>query len=314
MPTRALALPLLLAAALACRPRADPRLVGQPIAQRTWVSPLHRDHPLVGRIYDPRAKGFVDEGALSAAVAGADFVLLGEVHDNVDHHLLQARLLRAVLASGKRPALAFEMLTADQQPAVDAALARAPKDPDALAKAVDWKHSRWPPFEEYRPIIAAGLEAGLPIVGANLPRDAMHAIVMKGESALDPALREKLARDEPVPPAILASLRDEMKASHCGGLPDAMVAPTPISAYLHAASMVKVGVYIFARGLVSAVMQTGGLLKDLTVRETLRLTASLYAVSRPVDEVLDRLKAFSLIPDSEARNAKDQSLACKRAP
>lgn len=35
-------------------------------------------------------------------------------------------------------------------------------------------------------------------------------------------------------------------------LPDAMVAPTPISAYLHAASMVKVGVYIFARGLVSA--------------------------------------------------------------
>lgn len=35
-------------------------------------------------------------------------------------------------------------------------------------------------------------------------------------------------------------------------LPDAMVAPTPISAYLHAASMVKVGVYILARSLVSA--------------------------------------------------------------
>ena len=35
-------------------------------------------------------------------------------------------------------------------------------------------------------------------------------------------------------------------------LPDAMVAPTPISAYLHAAAMVKVGVYIFARGLLAA--------------------------------------------------------------
>lgn len=35
-------------------------------------------------------------------------------------------------------------------------------------------------------------------------------------------------------------------------LPDAMVAPTPISAYLHAASMVKVGVYIFARCIASA--------------------------------------------------------------
>ncbi len=35
-------------------------------------------------------------------------------------------------------------------------------------------------------------------------------------------------------------------------LPAAMVAPTPVSAYLHAASMVKVGVYIFARCLVEA--------------------------------------------------------------
>ena len=41
-----------------------------------------------------------------------------------------------------------------------------------------------------------------------------------------------------------------------------------------------------ARGLVSAVMQTGGLLKDLTVRETVAYTASLFADSRPVDDVL----------------------------
>ncbi|BES17382.1 hydrogenase 4 subunit HyfD [Escherichia fergusonii] len=33
-------------------------------------------------------------------------------------------------------------------------------------------------------------------------------------------------------------------------LPDAMEAPTPISAYLHAASMVKVGVYIYARAIL----------------------------------------------------------------
>ena len=39
-------------------------------------------------------------------------------------------------------------------------------------------------------------------------------------------------------------------------------------------------------GLISAVMQTGGLLKDLTVEETLRLTASLFGNTRPVAEVL----------------------------
>ena len=42
------------------------------------------------------------------------------------------------------------------------------------------------------------------------------------------------------------------------------------------------------RGLVSAVMQTGGLLRDLTVAETVQYTASLFAVSRPVGEVLER--------------------------
>jgi ABC-2 type transport system ATP-binding protein len=41
-----------------------------------------------------------------------------------------------------------------------------------------------------------------------------------------------------------------------------------------------------ARGLVSAVMQTGGLLKDLSVRETVAYTASLFAETTPVDEVL----------------------------
>ncbi len=42
------------------------------------------------------------------------------------------------------------------------------------------------------------------------------------------------------------------------------------------------------RGLVSAVLQSGGLLKDLTVRETVRLTSTLFANSRPVAEVINR--------------------------
>lgn len=43
-----------------------------------------------------------------------------------------------------------------------------------------------------------------------------------------------------------------------------------------------------SHGLVSAVLQTGGLLKDITVRETLALTASLFVDTRPIDEVMQR--------------------------
>jgi len=41
-----------------------------------------------------------------------------------------------------------------------------------------------------------------------------------------------------------------------------------------------------SRGLVSAVMQTGGLLKDLSVRETVAYTASLFVDTEPVEQVL----------------------------
>src|SRR3954463_14572979 len=41
-----------------------------------------------------------------------------------------------------------------------------------------------------------------------------------------------------------------------------------------------------ARGLVSAVMQTGGLLQDLSVRESVAYMASLFADTAPVDDVL----------------------------
>ncbi|HEX7743987.1 MAG TPA: ABC transporter ATP-binding protein, partial [Micromonosporaceae bacterium] len=43
-----------------------------------------------------------------------------------------------------------------------------------------------------------------------------------------------------------------------------------------------------AHGRIAAVMQTGGLLKDLTVAETVRMTASFFSHARSVGEVLER--------------------------
>ena len=41
-------------------------------------------------------------------------------------------------------------------------------------------------------------------------------------------------------------------------------------------------------GRISAVLQTGGLLRDLTARETVRMIASTFPEHRPVDEVIER--------------------------
>ena len=47
-------------------------------------------------------------------------------------------------------------------------------------------------------------------------------------------------------------------------------------------------------GRVAAVLQSGGLLRDLTVGETVELVSSFYAAPRPSDEVLERAGIASL--------------------
>lgn len=191
----------------------------------TWRSPLHRDHPLVGRIWDVRRGQWVDEPALLEDLSRARFVLLGERHDNADHHRLQAELVRRLTDSGRKPVLAFEMLDVEQQPAVDASLARAPQDPDALAQAVAWDKSGWPDWSLYRPIFAVGTERGLPIIGANLPRSQVKELVMRGPEALPQETWARLGLDTPLPEDVARAMRAEMHESHCGHLPEAMLDP-----------------------------------------------------------------------------------------
>ncbi|MBZ4416898.1 ChaN family lipoprotein [Myxococcus sp. RHST-1-4] len=190
-----------------------------------WQSPLHRDHPLAGRIWDVKAGRFVDEAELLRALREARFVVLGERHDQPDHHRLQAKLVRALGSGARKPVLAFEMLDVEQQPAVDASLARAPRDVDALALAVDWSRSGWPDWTLYRPVFAAGLEAGLPVVAANLPRAQVRELVKRGPEALPAPLRARLALDTPLPEDVARDMREEQDRAHCGHLPAELLGP-----------------------------------------------------------------------------------------
>ena len=64
------------------------------------------------------------------------------------------------------------------------------------------------------------------------------------------------------------------------------------------------------KGLVSAVMQTGGLLKDLTVAETVQYTAGLFAVSRPVGEVLERAGITAIAAAGSGSARGESSSGC----
>lgn len=190
-----------------------------------WTAPHGRDDPRVGRILDVARGSWVDEATLLDVLATADFVLLGERHDHPDHHGLQARILRALVARGRRPAVAFEMLDADDASAIEAVEAMADGDTAtraaALREAVAWDQSGWPDWALYAPVFEAALAEALPIVPANLARAELHAIGRGGAAALAPERRAQLGLDEPADPDEFRALAEQIREAHCGHAPDA---------------------------------------------------------------------------------------------
>lgn len=188
-----------------------------------WRSALGRDHPLAGRLWAVREAQFISPETLIARLAGARFALLGEGHENADHHRLQAWVVAALARAGRRPAIAFEMLTLDQAPLLERHLAASPRDAAGLGEAVGWGRSGWPPWPLYQPIAEAALAAGLPLAAANLSRATTDAVRGGGLTALGPSLVDGLALGEPLPPAVRARMATEIDEAHCGYAPPAMV-------------------------------------------------------------------------------------------
>jgi uncharacterized iron-regulated protein len=189
-----------------------------------WQAPLGRDHPLTGRVWDVGAARFVEPTALAQRVSRARYVLLGEKHDNPDHHRLQAALVRALATAGRRPAVAFEMLDTAQAPALARHLAASPRDAAGIGDAVDWKNSGWPPWPVYEPIAQAALDGAMPILAANLPSTMIAAVARGDASALPASLVATYALDRPLPSQAEADMAVEIREAHCGHANDRMIA------------------------------------------------------------------------------------------
>lgn len=187
------------------------------------MSSLDRNHPLVGRIWDVERQRFVSEETLTRAVVQTPLIGLGEQHDNADHHLLQARILSALIGRGRVPGVVFEMLDHDEQPVVTRALSEHPRDSDALAEAVDWAHSGWPAWSLYRPVFAVAVGNGLPIVAGGIGREAAMRLAEAGWPAVAPELISTFDLRAELPPRVQDALRAEMRDAHCGLLPDSML-------------------------------------------------------------------------------------------
>ncbi len=211
-----------------------------------------------------------DPQALAEAMRGAAVVLLGEVHDNAAQHALRADALARLLATGARPALAFEQFDRERQADLDRARREYPGDVDALiGRAAPGSGWDW---ALYRPFLRLALDHDLPIVAANLSRADASRVIREGFGAVfDAPAREALGLDA-LPAAVAAAHEREVDDGHCGLMPAAMLAPMARAQIARDAALAAAIAPHAARGVV-LLTGNGHARRDIGV--TLWLPASL---------------------------------------
>jgi uncharacterized iron-regulated protein len=189
-----------------------------------WQETVSRDHPLVGRAWSAADGAFLDPTALTAALARADFLLLGEVHDNADAHALQGWAIRRRTEAASKFGVVFEHIRTDQQTAL-AEIGKLGRvaTPQELFSQLDWSKGGWPADTKFAALFSAVLEPRLPIYAANPSRQQVRAVARGEEGALPAVERTRILLDAPWDKPLADALYNELKGSHCGAMPESAV-------------------------------------------------------------------------------------------
>ena len=237
---------LFLALLFANGAHADTLLVA---VQPKVVQPLI-GHPLIEKIWNMNNRRFMDEAALLAMMGKADVLLLGETHDNPQHHDLQLKLLKARIESGARPALLMEQLDTESQPALDLALADS--DPaEALNTATGL--ITFTDRQFYRPFLATAIDNKLPVIAANISSRQLQPVIWNGFAAYDAAALKRMAVEEVWSDSRQTYMLSHIGGAHCGQIRDELRAGLTRSQRLRDALMADAAVSSIGRGIVAIV-------------------------------------------------------------
>lgn len=157
----------------------------------------------------------VAHGALIAEVAGRDVVLLGERHEEADHHRWQLHTLAALHAQRPRMAIGFEVFPRRVQPVLDRWVAGELTAQQFLAE-VQWEKVWNLSAELYLPLFEFARLHRIPMLALNVERSLTKEVSAQGWDAVPESEREGVSRPAPAPQAYvdeLARVHKEHKAA-----------------------------------------------------------------------------------------------------
>jgi uncharacterized iron-regulated protein len=165
------------------------------------------------------AGGLAQPPAWRSRLAGDTIALLGEVHDNPEHHRQRTDVLRHAIEAGWRPALVMEQFDLDRQADIDRSRTERPRDAEHLVAQAAGPRSGWD-WAQYRPLVALALQYDLPLVAGNLPRAQAMRLAREGYDAVLGAERTReLGLHRAADPAWQVAQEAEIDHGHCGAMP-----------------------------------------------------------------------------------------------
>ena len=179
-------------------------------------------NPLIGKIWSVKDQQFVTPEKMTESLVEYAYILLGEIHDNPTHHLLQAWILQNVTGDGDS-ALVMEMIRSEQDEALQKYLSSPLPNAKGFGPAIQWEKSGWPKWEYYQPIVEVALKKHMSIFTASPSKENTRKIARLGKTSIPQNELVQLALDKPLGNDLDAALNEEIKTSHCDLLPENMI-------------------------------------------------------------------------------------------
>ena len=167
--------------------------------------PPPRACPAAGTWMDPANGRRLSHQDVVARAATAEIVLLGEAHDQADHHRWQLSVLAGLLAQTDDLAIGFESFPRSVQPALDTWV-EGGWSGDTFLKEARWSEVWGMEPGLYLPLFDFARLYRLPMVALNVERSLVSRVGQEGWTAVPAAEREGLGDPKPASEAYRLSL------------------------------------------------------------------------------------------------------------
>lgn len=195
-------------------------LHSQVLADDAPATLLYTEHPLVNRIWAVQQQRFVEREQLLEALDKARYVLLGETHDNLAHHVQQAQIIDYLSRQQRSVSVAFEMIDPEQAELIER---KRPDNSADLIKLLNKVTKGWQYELYYKVVFDSVYRAGFEMIPANLTRQTMRSLMRQEQDAM-PAEIGALIRDTPFSEQQTRSLQEEIIRGHCNHIDETVAA------------------------------------------------------------------------------------------